>query len=311
MRLRYAISLPRAAAVLVAALVAAGGAAAVTGRSPAVKPPFGSMTPLPAPGGCIVSVDMGDGCSLGRGLEEVHSVAISPDGRNVYTASSSNGKAPMDDGAIGIFARDAKTGLLRQLPGAQGCIRNAQAAAGIGDCAPGRTINVARFVTVSPDARFVYVGGRYGIAIFARTPATGVLTELPGAAGCLRADGQGGCTQAHGVDTTEDTAFTKDGRFAYSANLGRDTIGIFRRDPSTGQLAQLPGGKGCLSYGPRGTCAPVRAIKDIRGVTMSADERFVYVAGLNDEVAIFSRNLATGELVQLPGAAGCITETGN
>src|SRR5262245_31472248 len=100
----------RAAAALVAA-VSVAGVAALAASQPSKRPPFGALTPLPGAAGCLASVDEGDGCGLARGLEEVHSVAISPDGRNVYTASASSGTPPpQDDATIGVFARNASTG---------------------------------------------------------------------------------------------------------------------------------------------------------------------------------------------------------
>jgi 6-phosphogluconolactonase (cycloisomerase 2 family) len=300
----------RAVAALAAAVSVAGAAAAAP--QPSKRPPFGALTPLAGAAGCLASVDRGDGCGLARGLEEVHSVSISPDGRNVYTASASEGTdPPQDDATIGVFARNARTGALTQLPGSAGCIRNPEAQSGLAGCTPGRSLHLARFVTVSPDGRFVYEGGYQGVTVFWRSAATGALTQLPGEAGCLGRHADDGCAKVDTVDKTEDGAITKDGRFAYVANLGTDVLTVFRRDPASGVLTQLADAADCVADGGDPPCAQGRALNDMRGVTLSPDERSVYVAALADEIAVFSRNRVTGRVKQLPGTSGCITETGD
>ena len=77
------------------------------------------------------------------------SVAISPDGANVYvTAAGSD--------ALAVFARNRRTGALRQLPGARGCFSQFPG----GGCLVGRALNEPTSVAVSPDGEHVYVAGR-------------------------------------------------------------------------------------------------------------------------------------------------------
>jgi DNA-binding beta-propeller fold protein YncE len=46
-------------------------------------------------------------------------------------------------------------------------------------------------------------------------------------------------------------------------------------------------------------------------VALSADQKSVYVTSQEaDAVSVFQRNIATGELKQLAGTAGCVSETG-
>src|SRR5438445_13493165 len=66
--------------------------------------PFGALTPLAGPAGCVERGDGSDGCTPGRGLNQVHSVAISPDGRFLYSAAGSIAKAPGSGGPIAVFA---------------------------------------------------------------------------------------------------------------------------------------------------------------------------------------------------------------
>src|SRR5207302_10727888 len=135
---------------------------------------------------------------------------------------------------------------------------------------------------------------------------TGTLRQLAGPRGCFRSDGAENCTQSLGVRRTEEIRFTRDGRFAYTANIGFDSIVIFKRDVRTGNLTQLPAGDGCLTSAhaagdpDHAGCVAVRALRTPRGVTLSPDERFVYVAAIDEAIVIFKRNPVTGTLSQLP-----------
>jgi DNA-binding beta-propeller fold protein YncE len=97
----------------------------------------------------------------GRGLDEVWGIALSPDGRNLYTVSS---RVNM----LGAVARDKTTGRLEQLPGRFGCFIRG----GVLGCPEGRGLTVAVAVTVSPDGRNVYVASEDtylgSVAVFRR-----------------------------------------------------------------------------------------------------------------------------------------------
>jgi hypothetical protein len=87
-----------------------------------------------------------------------------------------------------------------QLPGTAGCV----SLKGEGGCAVGRAIAGAeRAAAISPDGKSVYLVGQSNpeaiegdaIAVFDRDPATGALTQKPGAEGCFAASGRDGCAK--------------------------------------------------------------------------------------------------------------------
>ncbi len=124
----------------------------------------------------------------GRTLDEVWSLAASPDGLNLYSVSSKVN-------AMGALIRTRASGKLAPLPGRYACfIRGG----GFG-CPEGRGLTVAVAVTVSPDGRNVYVASEDaylgGLAIFRQVRAM----TAPGGGAAGRAP-VGGWRTAHGAE---------------------------------------------------------------------------------------------------------------
>ena len=96
-------------------------------------------------------------------------IAISPDGRSVYVASSKSD-------AIAIFSRNQRTGVLTQPAGSGGCV----AAKGAGGCATAIGLDGPNSVAISANGRNVYATSRdsNSIASFARDPKTGALRHF-------------------------------------------------------------------------------------------------------------------------------------
>ncbi|MGN6870375.1 MAG: Ig-like domain-containing protein [Solirubrobacteraceae bacterium] len=208
-------------------------------------------------------------------------------------------------------------GGLTQLPGRLGCFATVASAS----CQLATGINEAESVVVSPDGRYVYVGSypdtpgtwrQPSLTMFSRDPATGELTQLPGSAGCLTPDGssQAGpntCTKVEGLGNGDgrDFAITSDGQWAYMVNLHIPTaIVIFKRDPATGVLTQPAAPNGCISRngnsqdGP-GMCLSLGTISEPVGISISPDDRFVYVTDAgNHSIQVLSRDSATGALTE-------------
>ena len=95
--------------------------------------------------GCVERDGAGP-CADGHGLEFPNWVAVSPDGKSVYVASSAIN-------AVARLNRNTTTGAISQPAGAAGCVSDD----GAGPCANGHALEYAASVAVSPDNKSVYV----------------------------------------------------------------------------------------------------------------------------------------------------------
>jgi 6-phosphogluconolactonase (cycloisomerase 2 family) len=233
-------------------------------------------------------------------------------------------------------------GALSQLSGKDGCFtHDGTSEDGAGTCSQARGMAETESAIVSPDGRNVYVGSYAnsgaslgsGFAIFSRNKSTGALKQLSGQAGCITADGAsnagaGTCTKARGVFESmgdgHDLVFTPDGRWAYMAAdaFGSDpgALLIFKRNLSTGALNQLSGKAGCITtdgsdQDGSGACQVDAHLLQPSGLTLSSDNRFLYVTGTggSEQIEVLSRNGKTGGLTQVeciaqaPAPSGCST----
>lgn len=171
-------------------------------------------------------------CRPARALLGAGSVAISPDGRNVYVAS---GYANVLD----VLTRDPSTGALTEA----GCISNDSSD---GSCAYGASMLGAGSVTVSPDNRFVYLGSSASgaVNVFARDATTGALTQV----GCLKhsAPTGGACSPATLLSSVTQIVLSPDGKNVYVAQASPAQITTLSRDASTGQVTEV----GCHDFLP-------------------------------------------------------------
>lgn len=175
--------------------------------------------------GCIANGGGDEGCAAGRGLAGPVDLAITRDGRNVYTASS------VGD-AIAILRRDRTTGVLSQEPGRAGCISQG---GGGGRCIVGRALDEVWGVAASPDGRNVYgVSAKVNmLGAMTRNRSTGRLAQLPGRHGCF-IRGRGGlfgCREGRGLTVAVAVTVSADGRNVYvtSEDTYLGSIAIFRR----------------------------------------------------------------------------------
>lgn len=313
--------------------------------------PGGALRQLGGRSGCIdYHVVVGEPranarCARGKLLWPT-SVALSPDGRNLYLASWAYD--PHRDRSdnysdLAVFARDRTTGALRAL----GCLGPSTR----GGCTAGRALYGPESVVVSPDGRNVYVGSSGGLAVFARNGRTGALRQLPGSAGAVR------------PLSLAALAGSPDGRnvYAVTSSNDREALLVFRRNRASGaltragtaapsfvgpgfcySLALSPTGRnlyvgscgdvtifsrnasgglkqtGCIdaSGGPGHPCAGDTGTEPQTSIVLSRDGKNLYFAfniGRKAQpggITVFAR-AANGSLTRLGGAAGCFTETGS
>jgi 6-phosphogluconolactonase (cycloisomerase 2 family) len=198
------------------------------------------------------------------GLVWPESVTVSPDGAHVYVASS------IDD-AVTLFSRDAGTGELTFV--------EAQFD-GVGGVAG---LDGPESVTVSPDGAHVYVASFFGdsVAVFSRDMGTGALTFVE-----AQFDGAGG---VDGLNGAMALTVSPDGAHVYVASMDDHAVAVFDRDAGTGALAFVEAQFDSLGG--------VDGLVTARSVTVSPAGAHVYVVGwLDDAVAVFARDGATGEL---------------
>ena len=270
------------------------GAVAIFRRNPST----GALHQLAGSAGCVSETGK-EGCAKGRGLDGAFSLAISPDGRNLYVASL-NG--------ISDFVRHPQTGQLTQLAGANGCI-----AEFIGDgCGPGRALQEVASVTVSPDGRNVYAAsfGSNAVVALARNPSTGALSQAPGLSGCTNEDGGEGCQQGKALLQAFSVVVSPNGKFVYVGSILSSAVMSFERE-SDGSLRQIPRPGECTSEGGREGCATGRGLNEVAGVAISPGGGYLYSgASRSSAVAALFLTPTSGGLDQLKGPYACAAEAG-
>jgi len=303
---------PRAKSIAVVSvalvLLARGSAAlaAISAQTSNLTNGFGTSASFGLVGnGCISDSGWGGACLDGNALIGTRGVAVSPDGKNIYGASTTSD-------ALTALSRNATTGAVAQLAGTGGC--HSLSGHG-GTCVTGKALDEANVPVVSADGKHVYATAKLSnsITAFSRDAATGVLTQLAGTNACISLSGTSGqCVVGRAMSGMSSLAISSDGKHVYAAADFSDAIVAFSRDATTGQLTQLSGTAGCISLtGTSATCIVGKAIDGPYGVTVSPDGATVYLsAHHSDAVAVFSRNSTTGALTQLSGTAGCVSETG-
>ena len=248
---------------------------ALAGQARAQTP--GTLLQLAGEDGCIAGASY-DGCAVGSAIEEdVTSVAVSPDGDNVYAVSRDFGVLmfPDDPGdnvfRLAVFDR-AADGTLTQKPN-------------------GHALDGAGQVVVSPDGENVYATTPTGVTVFNRA-ANGTLTDNGGP----------------DLERPGDLALSPDGDQLYVTSL--DYGDLSNPNDDTGEVA-------VFNRAANGSISKVSspALDGIATVAVSPDGASVY-AGYNysDDsepvvgIAVFERQ-ANGTLNQKPGAEGCVAET--
>ncbi len=262
---------------------AVSGGLAWLARDPAT----GALTPA----GCVKDFPRADHCAEAPGLTGAASVAVSPDGNDVYVGSP-------ETASIHVLHRDAATGSLTSVA----CVSETGSD---GACAPAAGLQDVRDLAVAPDGRAVYAAGGSGaVTAFARDASTGRLSETA----CLLdgAPAPGPCKSAAGIAGAAGVAVSPDSRDVYVAAPDSDALTSFGVQPD-GTLRQT----GCLQRASTAEdappldqgCEPATAVWDPRVVVVSGDGATVFAGGA-DTITSYHRDAATGTLRQL----GCAEE---
>jgi DNA-binding beta-propeller fold protein YncE len=234
----------------------------------------------------------------------VRSLALSPDGRNVYVAAGAS---------VVALDRD-RNGRLTRSKGFSAC------RTGRKGCPVARGVANAAGVALSADGRSLYVSSEGGVAAFSRNRRTGALRQLPGPAGCIAPDDRQGCATGRAVGGSDRPAanngkigarrivVSRDGARVYAAtNAG---IAVFARSPVDGSLHQLAGSAGCVAPDGAIGCASARTMRSVGTIALSPDGGTLYAATRSESLVVLLRDPATGGLAQPAGEAGCVNATG-
>src|SRR3954451_13619433 len=259
-----------------------------------------ATSPLPA--NCILT---------GKGMADMRSVVVSPDGRNLYASGT-------ESDAVAIFDR-GPDGTVAQKPGAAGCIVNAPST----DISPcdntGRALNGGDDgeLAISPDGKSLYVASEDSdaVAVFDRAPLTGVLTQKAGPAGCVVNAGSPDISpcdnNGRALDGPAGIAVSPDGKTVYVTVKFNDAVVVFDRDATSGALTQKAGPEGCTvkdTSADQANCDnTARALGEPSGLAIDPDGERVYVsARASAAIAVFDRNTSTGALTQKADEDGCV-----
>lgn len=259
------------------------------------NPKTGALGQASGAAGCVAAKGAYE-CGKAIGLNGPNSVAVSPNGRNVYVTSRGSN-------AVAAFQRNRSTGALHQLPGAAGCISGVP----LPGCAGGTALLGPDVVVVSPDGRNVYVGSFFGnaVAVFDRDPGSGALSQPPGSAGCVAA-ATSGCASGLALGAPEGMAISGDGKSVYVATALSSAVVVLVRDPSTGALAQSTSGSGCIVDVALSGCTAGVQLDGANAVAVSPDDDDAYATSLfSNSVTSFTR-ASSGNLAQKEGTTGCL-----
>lgn len=294
-------------ATLAALALPAGALAAPAPQQVQRQAAPGTLTQLPGSRGCLVDRSKpSNGCGVARALQGPgpfmgsRAIALSPDGKNVYVASSKSD-------AIAIFKRNPKTGALTQSQGVMGCV----AAKGAGGCAPAIGLDGPNSVVVSPDGRNVYATSRASntVSVFHRDGSSGALDQLPAGAGCISGLPVPNCANGRALAGPDVVIVSPDGKNVYVGSFFGNAVAVFNRDRASGGLTQPGGSAGCIATATSG-CATGLALEAPEGMAISGNGASVYVAtALSNAVVVLVRDPSTGSLAQAADGSGCIVDS--
>ncbi len=224
------------------------------------------------------------------------------DPRDVATPDNHFAYIPADNGTpkvdlVQAFKRNSQGGLV-PLKGKNGCVSDTGTSPA-GPCVHGRGLVRPERAVLSANGRFLYINN-YGngmvspVAVLSRNRTTGTLSQRPGKAACISADGTSGdgstCRTGRALEGGYAGALSPDGRTLYYSEWSANGFAIFRVSPTTGAFSQLRGKLGCVtsdgsSEKGANTCEIGRAIAGAYQVAIGASGRTIYVSSYTDNGA--------------------------
>ena len=187
--------------------------------------------------GCFGLSGSGDNCIDLNPRPGGRQLALSGNGKQLYTPAGNGFQVPSALGGVRMFNRDTTTGALTAGP----CITQAGNAGG---CTRAPGIGLApRNLVISPDSRNVYLSHVDGIVTFDRAANGGLSFRS-----CINDPGNLGCANSSNVSNLGFMAASPDGQDVIAVPQGSPGgFTAFARDASTGALARRPGRDGCLT----------------------------------------------------------------
>ena len=213
---------------------------------------------------CIAAIKAASGACSDQSKDEPvlrgpSSVAVSPDGRNVYFGGFG--------GLVG-YNRDPATGKL--VSEAECMLRSASGPF----CSKEVRLPIADQLVISPDGEFLYAGGANSFTVLDRNPASGTLSVVE----CMKsASSAASCPVEPAFGGGTGIATSPDGSTLYVAGggSGEGFLRAFRVDKATGQLADLA----CVTFGSAPGCVSGSGFMWPSSADATADGSGLYVLG--------------------------------
>jgi 6-phosphogluconolactonase len=208
--------------------------------------------------------------------------AIDPNGQFLYLAQA-NTATPSGGPGIGEFGIDASTGSLTALAQSPALLSAS-------------SLDSPGGLVFDPNGQFLYVNlpgseSSNDIAGFLRNPTTGELTQMPGSPFV---------SESAANPVASSLAMHPSGKFLYVENYNGGAVSAFAVDPSSGFLSPVAGSPFPPQFSNRNTSPPTI----VEGNAMAVDPsgKYLYLAGNDVEIVIYSINQTTGALKAVSGS---------